>query len=338
MSGTLRVIDAGYVTPVRSQALWHGIADALAPGDAPVLSFCRPAEPYVCVGYHRRLDELDLEACERLSLPVMRRQIGGGPVYLDADQLFFQLSLPARSAPAGVQRLYEKLLEPAAKALRWLGVDARVAGTNDIVAGARKVSGTGAGQIGDGVVLVGNVMFGFPHRRMAAVLNLPDEEMRRECLRLMRSHVSPLPHLRENSVKAALRRAYGLALRSRPSVDRIHEHEESAIMRWERRLADPKWIAGPSLPAPAGRQVKVRAGVWVYDGAHEQVRVRATVEDGCVTFARVQAPHLNGRARALGDALVGSAAERDVLMARLQQFGEDGTRVLKALEPGLAVR
>src|SRR5579859_3384054 len=114
----LRVIDAGCVPPARSQSLWHGIASAMRPDDRPVLSFCRPASPYVCIGLHRRLSELDLVACSEMHLPVYRRQIGGGPVYCDSDQLFFQMTMPARSAPASVDRLYAELLAPAAEALR----------------------------------------------------------------------------------------------------------------------------------------------------------------------------------------------------------------------------
>jgi lipoate-protein ligase A len=334
----LRVIDAGRVSPLRSQALWHGIAEAMSSGDQPVLSFCRPAASYVSVGYHRRLEELDLDACERLGLPVLRRQIGGGPVYLDADQLFFQLSLPAADAPAGVQRLYERLLTPAVTALRLLGVRAELSGTNDLVADGRKVSGTGAGQIGGGVVVVGNVMFDFPCERMAAILRVPDESMRRECLRLMRAHLGTLPKLGEQSLKAALRHTYACALGRAALPGTTRPHEDEAIDDWERRLADPGWTAGPSLPVPPGRQVKVRAGVWMYDGGHAGLQIRATVEDGRVTGAEVRAPDLNGGALGLSRALLGVAANREALAARLEEFGDDGGRVLRALEPGLVVR
>lgn len=327
MTPRLRVIDAGHVCALRSQALWHGIADAMSPGDDPVLSFCRPSEPYVCVGYHRSLEELDLDVCKELGLPVLRRQIGGGPVYLDSDQLFFQLTLPADAAPAGVRRLYQRLLEPAATALRWLGVRAELASTNDIVADGRKISGTGAGQIGDAVVVVGNVMFGFPHERMARVLRLPDDDMRRECLRLMRAHVGALPRLNERSFKSALRRAYETTLRRLALTDTTHPREGAAIAHWERQLSDLAWIVGPTLPPAAGRQVKVCAGTWIFDGAG----IRATVEDG-----RVRA--LTGVGPSIARALVGVAASAEAIRAQLEEFGEDGMRVLQALEPRLVVR
>lgn len=337
MSAVLRVIDAGTVDAVRSQALWHGIAAAMEPTGDPVLSFCRPSEAYVCIGYHRRMDELDLPACAELGLPVLRRQIGGGPVYLDSDQLFFQLTLPAGGAPAGVSRLYATLLEPAAMALRWLGISAEVAGTNDLVVHGRKVSGTGAGQIGGGVVVVGNVMFAFPHERMARALRLPDELMRSECLRLMQEHVAPLPGLNEISFKAALQRAYSSALGLTCLSDSLSPAEERSIARWQTRLTDPEWTAGPPLREPEGRQVKVRAGVWVYDGGDERLRVRTTVEHGRISAARIDAPDLNGAATGIARALLGVTANAEALRARLAQFGDEGARVLAALQPGLVV-
>lgn len=263
MSGVLRVVDAGQLSAARSQALYHGLAAAMAPGDDPVLAFSRPAEPYVCIGYHRRLEELELDTCARLGLPVLRRQIGGGPVYLDTDQLFFALALPASDAPAGVARIYEELLTPAAAALRSLGIDAALAGGSDIVAAGRKVSGTAGGQIGDGVVVVGNLMFVFPHDVMVSVLALPDAAMRAECLALMREHVAPLPQLREAPLKPVLTAAYARAFALEPRADCLSRRERAAVDGWEARLCDPSWTRGPELPPlPPRRAVKIRDGVW----------------------------------------------------------------------------
>jgi lipoate-protein ligase A len=334
----LRVIDAGSVSAWRSQALWHGIAGAMDGADAPVLSFCRPAEPYVGIGYHRRLDELDLAACRRLGLPVLRRQIGGGPVYLDSDQLFFQLTLPVRAAPRAVSRLYGELLRPAVAALRALGVPASLAGTNDIVAGARKLSGTGAGQIGEAVVLVGNVMFAFPHERMSEVLAFPDEEMRTEFLELLRAELGTLPALDPLELRQQLIDRYAVALDAVALPDGLRADERSQIERWEARLRDPAWLAGPDLASAGGRQVKIRAGTWLYDGARDSVDVRLRVRDGRIDRAAVSAPSLNGLGARLAQALIGVDAAPAAVAARLSGFELDGERVLAALAPGLVVR
>ena len=280
----LRVIDAGRVPVARSQSLWHGIASAMRPNDRPVLSFCRPWGAYVCIGLHRRLSELDLVACAEIGLPVLRRQIGGGPVYCDSDQLFFQITLPARRAPASVERLYQELLEPAAQALRTLGLDARLECVNEIVVEDRKLSGTGAGRIGEAVTVVGNVIFRFPHELMARVLALPDAA-RAEFLRLMRRHVSSLEaeglaSVTVEAATAALVDAFGDALGVRPVADEPTAAEVRAMEVWERRFAQDGWLRGPEPHAPAVRNVKVRAGVWLVVADDGSFEVRREVEEG----------------------------------------------------------
>lgn len=286
MNGSeLRVIDAGVVPVARSQSLWHGIASAMRPADRPVLSFCLPAEPYVCIGLHRRLNELDLVACSEMGLPVLRRQIGGGPVYCDSDQLFFQITLPAGTAPPSVDRLYRELLGPAVQALRTLGVDARLEYVNEIVVEDRKLSGTGAGRIGEAVTVVGNVIFSFPHERMARVLALPDAA-RAEFLRLMRIHVSSLEAegamVTVAEATAALLDAFAEALHMQPVVGEPTKGEIRAMQAWERRFAHDAWLRGPEPKSSAVRTVKVRAGVWLVVADDGSFEVRREVEEGAV--------------------------------------------------------
>jgi lipoate-protein ligase A len=278
----LRVIDAGCVPPARSQSLWHGIASAMQPYDRPVLSFCRPANPYVCIGLHRRLSELDLVACSEMGFPVFRRQIGGGPVYCDSDQLFFQVTMPARSAPASVERLYKELLEPAAQSLRTLGLDARLECVNEIVVEDRKLSGTGAGRIGEAVTVVGNVIFRFPHELMARVLALP-EGARAEFLRLMRLYVSSLEaegvNVTAEEAAAALIEAFAHALGARPAADVLTAAEGREIQDWEQRFTQDSWLRGPEPKASAVRTVKVRAGVWLVVADDDTFEVQREVEE-----------------------------------------------------------
>ncbi len=68
---TLRVIDFGQSSPLRSQTLWHAVAYGVPPARRPrCLSPARPP-PYVCLGYHRGLEEVDREYCraERAARP-----------------------------------------------------------------------------------------------------------------------------------------------------------------------------------------------------------------------------------------------------------------------------
>ena len=173
--------------------------------------FTRPAAPYVCLGYHRGIDEVDHDYCQANGLPVLRRMVGGGPVYLDADQLFFQICLPARAVPAARWQALRMLLEPAVTAFRAVGVPAVLDDDLEICVGERKICGHGAGQIEDAVVVCGNLIERFDHERAARVLALADPAQRDQTLALMRRFVAATP-VDPAAFQAAMISAYAAAL------------------------------------------------------------------------------------------------------------------------------
>ena len=270
----LRVLDFGRVSPLRSQTLWHAIAAGVSTGVSPTLSFLRPSAPYVCIGFHRRLDEVDLVECERRNLPVYRRMVGGGPVYLDDGQLFFQITVRTSSLPPMRALAMRRLLAPAVAAFREIGVDAELDDAGEIVVGDRKVCGHGAAQLGDAVVVVGNVIERFDHAAATAILHTPSAAARAEVLRLMRRYVAPTP-VHAAAFQDAAARAYSAALDLVPRSGALTPVEHERLDELDRRFSDPEWVRGPERPAPKTWQVKIRAGVSVVateDGRVEQAR------------------------------------------------------------------
>ena len=81
---TIRLLNLGEVSPIRSQAIYHGVAYAMGPDDPDTITLMRPSAPYVCIGHHQdAATEVDLEYCAEAGLAVYRREVGGGAVYLD---------------------------------------------------------------------------------------------------------------------------------------------------------------------------------------------------------------------------------------------------------------
>ena len=90
MESNLALYNLGKVPWQDSQLIYHALAE-LGRESLVLLS---PATPYVCVGYHQDVEEeVDLGFCRAHNIPVFRREVGGGAVYLDGDQFFFQLIL-----------------------------------------------------------------------------------------------------------------------------------------------------------------------------------------------------------------------------------------------------
>jgi lipoate-protein ligase A len=257
----LRVIDFGRVSALRSQTLWHALAYGVSAGERPTLSFMRPSRPYVGLGYHRHLEEVDVEACTETSLPVFRRMVGGGVVYLDQHQQFFQICLPLAAVPRSREAALRQLLQPAVTAFRAVGVPAELDSEGEIVIGEAKICGHGAAQIEDAVVVVGNLIERFDHHAAARVLAVPDE-VRTEVVRLMEQYVAPTP-VDSAAFRAAAIDAYGEALGLEPVTGGPTPYERERLFELDEQFRSPEWLRGPMQLGPMRRQVKIRAGVYV---------------------------------------------------------------------------
>lgn len=109
----LRVLDFGTVPALRSQAVYHGIAETMTAESDPVLSLASPETPYVCVGIHQEVaKEVDEDYCAGAGFPIYRRHVGGGAVYLDRNQLFTHFIYSRKKAPEFAVNLYPLFIEP----------------------------------------------------------------------------------------------------------------------------------------------------------------------------------------------------------------------------------
>lgn len=319
----VRLIEPGALSPLHSQTTYHAIARALRPGDEPVLSLYWTDRPYVCTGFHRPVEELDLDECRRRGLPVLRRQLGGGPVYLDADQLLFQVTLPAEAAPGGVEAAYRALLGPAVLAFRRLGLDAALAGANDICVGGRKLSGTGMARIGDAVVCVGNFILDFDHQAMADILAL-EPGMRRTFAAVQRRYLTTLRRELGRTVSRAEARDAIVASYAEAfgplEPSRLTPAEEDARAELDVLFSSREWLVEEGTGwVDLVRQAKIRGGARVYATAVERdgVELSATfaVVDGRLEDVAFTSTALTAKLRArLSSAMAGLAAEREALL------------------------
>jgi lipoate-protein ligase A len=314
-AGVLRVIDFGEAIPLRSQTLWHAVAAGVGRGGPPTLSFVRTSAPYVSVGFHRSLDEVDRSVCRARGWPVLRRQVGGGPVFMDRDQLCFQVSVPAADLPASRVAATRMLLEPALCAFRAAGLDAHLDPAPEVVVGDRKVCGHAAAQIGSAVVLVGNLIERFDHQAAASILRAPDPTESGETLALMRRYVAfdgdgPAPD--PDAFVGAAIGAYASALGLEPVAGGLSPAERDELRRLDRQFGRPSWVAGPGRPPRPAWTAKIRSGVWRGFCARGAGRLGLSVVGGRIAAARVEG---FGPDRELAARLEGAALEAGLLRA-----------------------
>jgi len=84
-------------------------------------------------------------------------------------------------------------LEPAAETYRQMGIPADYKPVNDIITSeGRKISGNGAAEIGDYLILVGNIIMDFDYETMVRVLRVPDEKYRDKVHKSLRENLSTI--------------------------------------------------------------------------------------------------------------------------------------------------
>ncbi|MBN1264598.1 MAG: hypothetical protein JXA25_03840 [Anaerolineales bacterium] len=250
-----------------SQGLYHAAAHL----GREMLLILRPATPYVCIGCHQDAQQvIDLEYAEKHQIPVFRREVGGGAVYLDGGQLFYQLILRAEhpEVPAAKEAFYRKFLAPVVETYRTFGVDAVYKPVNDILANNRKVSGNGAAEINDMVVLVGNFISQFDYEAMSRVLRVPDEKFRDKVYKTLQENLSTIER-ETGAVPANADLAYTLVGAFKPLLGELNistTADDELLSAAETLMAElhtPEWLLENDRRQVEISSVKIREGVAV---------------------------------------------------------------------------
>jgi lipoate-protein ligase A len=271
----MRLYNLGKVPWMDSQLIYHALAEL----GREALSLVSPSSPYVCIGFHQDVEqEVDLEYCRSHQIPVFRRDLGGGAVYLDGDQLFFHLILRKDNpqVPRRKEAFYQKFLQPIVNVYRGVGIAAEYKPINDVIVGSRKISGTGVGEIGDCVVFVGNLILDFNHDEMARVLKVPDEKFRDKVQKTLKENLTTIrKELGKQSAEAwdETRLNSMMAEEFQKLLGPMEQSQKDPVLQAKMddmaaRMRTEDWLfrRGKKI---SGRDVKIRAGINVMHRAYK---------------------------------------------------------------------
>lgn len=270
---SIRLVDAGTVPYLRSQTVYHGVAQASTNATANTIILVVPEEPYVCIGLHQELEkEVDLDFCKTSNIPIVRREVGGGAVYLDSGQVFTQWIFHRDNLPMRLERRFELFARPLVETYKALGIHAYFRPINDIQVRGRKIGGTGAGAIGNGEVLVGSFMFDFDFELMSKVLNVPDEKFRdkiyqslQEYMTTMKRELGAVPTY--DMVKNIYIQKCEDVLGDEIFEGKFTEPELSAMDEYDSKFTSEDWLYQKGGLLRTG--VKIHNDVWVYETSYK---------------------------------------------------------------------
>ena len=171
----VRVIDTGLAAGAYNIAFDQALIDLHRAGTIPdTLRFLR-FTPSALIGRHQILaHEIDIEFCRARGIAIARRITGGGALYLDGDQLGWELVCRRKRFGAlSLAAVGERICTAAAVGLTTLGVPVRFRPRNDLEVDGRKIGGTGGFYDGDTLFFQGTFLLGLDSATMFEVLRVP---------------------------------------------------------------------------------------------------------------------------------------------------------------------
>jgi len=285
---SIRLLDLALVPPVRSQTIYHAVAYALDASAPDTIILVAPTAPYVCIGFHQELEkEVDVEYCRTHGLPIYRREVGGGAVYLDKSQVFTQWIFHRHALPADLGERFALYVQPLVETYHALGIPANYRPINDVHVQGKKIGGTGAAQMGEAEVVVGSLMFDFNFELMSKVLKVSSEKMRDKIFQSLSDYMTTMTRElgktpdRDAVVKIYLDQceaALGRQIvRGEPTAKELALAEQL-----DRQAVTDEWLYQKGGLRQVG--VKIHEDVRVVEAAHKApgglIRITARVRDG----------------------------------------------------------
>jgi lipoate-protein ligase A len=191
----MRLLDLGAVPWIESQSIHHAIARTFTEQTPDTLVIVRPDQAYICLGRHSLGASISPDAAQRIGLPIVRRQLGGGAVLITPDQTFFVFIVHQKRLPLPDRAAFAWGLSAGVAAYHRLGVEAEIGPGTDITGSGRKLCGSGAASIGEAAVFGGNIIHDFDPARFLEVVITPSRAIREALAEEISAQMGSVRHL-----------------------------------------------------------------------------------------------------------------------------------------------
>jgi lipoate-protein ligase A len=174
----VQLLDLTLPSPAENLALDEALLEAAESGQiGDILRIWEPAETFVVIGRSSRYaEEVNVAACQRENVPILRRPSGGAAVVTGPGCLMYSViqTYAGREHLRSLDELHRGILGTVAQAVRSL-TQAAVAhlGTCDLAIGGRKFSGNAVRCKRDHFLYHGTLLYNFDLPRTSGYCEPP---------------------------------------------------------------------------------------------------------------------------------------------------------------------
>ncbi len=261
MGTPFRVIDTGVRDGRLQIAFDQALIELHKEGKVPDTVRYLRFPPTALVGRHQALShEIKVAHCRAEGVGLVRRITGGGAIYLEENQVGWEIVLSRKRLPMPALADYTRAIcEAAAHGLsETFGIDARYRPRNDIEVGGQKICGTGGFFDGDTLIYQGTVLIDVDPARMMACLNVPEAKLKKRDLDKAENRVTTLKALLGRApsvteVNAAILRGFEQKLGITGTPGTITEGEEQLAQKlFDEEIGTDDFVFSIDDPRGAG--------------------------------------------------------------------------------------
>ena len=348
-----RLLDFGGLDGWTIQSIYEAVAKEVGKGNSPnTLINCHPATPYVCIGVHQLLEkEVEEDFCKKNNVPIVRRQAGGGAVFLDPYQFFYHIIVKnddplVMGDPVTVS---ERLLKPTVSTYKAFGCDASFKPVNDVIIGHRKASGNALANMHGASFVIGNVIMDADVEMMAQVLKVPSEKFRDKIIENVREHMTSLKReLGKDFTYGEVQKKYLPAFESELGVKlekgEMTEAEKKNLEEIFATTKTDEWLhrrtrGHEKLMDMSGKRTKVMAGLIIAEAdlkSDKLIRTTLSIKDNYIDDIVISGDFFmmpSDSLPNLENALKGKKVDREELLTAVNGFFAAGPKVF-GIKPG----
>ncbi|MBI2660132.1 lipoate--protein ligase family protein [Candidatus Woesearchaeota archaeon] len=174
-----RLIEQEAYSPAMNMAIDHAIYESVANGrEQPTIRFYKWMPSSVSIGAYQNPKEINLEACKKHNIGIVRRMTGGRAVFHDKLDFTYSMIAPIRIFNYSIGSAYRQICSWIIKSLNELGIKASLENKNDIMVDGKKISGNAAKAMDKGIYLQhGTLIYGIGMDVMPEVLNISKDSV-----------------------------------------------------------------------------------------------------------------------------------------------------------------